>query len=270
MRGGRRARAARPRSVAPTGAAGAGSGAPHGLQCIAVLARCDAAGLAWCRSLWPFCLWPAARAAWKSRPKGIGAARTPPEQAGLPEHAPAVTPKALLAVPEVLDLGVLQPASTPLVRATVRLVNGTERRASIAAWETSCPCVRVHPARVALPSGASSVLKLEIDLRDEEDSTARVGVRVVGRSSSGAELVEFLVLFKVAEQRGAEQKAMKGARRLWALRGGVRLAGAEGGGACSGGAYGRGAERRGKSTWARGALAKQAYFKPWPAVAGVW
>lgn len=128
---------------------------------------------------------------------GCAAGSAPPMRQSAP-----TPPKGLAAVPEKLDLGVLEPTVNPVAQAAVRLLNRSGQTMSIVGWQTSCPCVRIWPAQLRLAAGEAATLEVIVDLRGEESWPGRVGVQVVGRGLDRGELVEFLVLFEVGGAEG--------------------------------------------------------------------
>jgi len=96
---------------------------------------------------------------------------------------PSSSSLPLLAEPETLPLGTLEPGRT--AEATVRVRNPGAKPVVVDRIESSCPCIRATPGTLHIGPGESAALTLRFDPSDEPDFRGALAVEYEGKTTDG-------------------------------------------------------------------------------------
>jgi len=106
--------------------------------------------------------------------------------AGCGECAPT---EAALAKPESFVLDSVRCGEQ--MRAEVLVKNRCPQSCSVVTWRTSCDCLSIEPARLALESAEATRLTCALDFSDDPDFAGDLGIQVEGLDAIGSVILAF-------------------------------------------------------------------------------
>jgi hypothetical protein len=105
---------------------------------------------------------------------------------GCVECAPA---EAALARPESFVVEPLRCGEQ--MRAEVLVKNRRPQSCSVVTWRTSCDCLSIEPARLALEPAEATRLTCALDFSDDPDFAGDLGIQVEGFDAIGSVILAF-------------------------------------------------------------------------------